>query len=261
MVRIVQITDSHMAAEPELVETRRRDLARAVEAANRLSPDLVIHTGDASNTGQPEEYAIVRAEMDRLEAPYVITPGNRDSRQRMREAFGDLGWLPEGDGLLIYAVQAGPVRVISYDSKGPQTNKGWADEERLALLEREIAAAQGGPVMIFMHHPPYELAEIPDPRQYADWAHAEALNALVAKYDNVEVVACGHAHRTIPGRVGKAPAYTLMCNASDLRKGPARALGDTPAVMVYDFTAEGRLKDARFEVFFDFDMAAAPAAE
>ena len=261
MVRIVQITDSHISTEPELMERRRRDLARAVEAANTLSPDLVIHTGDASNTGQPEEYAIVRAEMDRLAAPYAITPGNRDSRPRMREAFGDLGWLPEGDGLLIYSVQAGPVRVICYDSKGPQTNKGWADEERLSLLEREIEAAEGGPVMIFMHHPPYELSEIPDPFQYADWAHAEALNATVAKHANVELVACGHAHRYIPGRVGNAPAYTLMCNASDLRKGPAKELGDAPAVMVYDFDAQGRLKDARLEVFSEEALAAAPAAE
>ena len=250
-MRIIQITDTHMSAEPELQPRRVRDLARTIDAILALpaeeQPDVVLHTGDAANWGQPEEYALVRKEMERLSCPWFITPGNRDSRRRMREAFGDLGWLPEGEGPLDFAVSAGPLRLVGFDSKGPKTNKGWADEKRLAALRRMLEEADGTPVVLFLHHSPYVVDEIPDPYQFAEWEHAEALNDLVSDFPNVQVVLTGHVHRHVRGTVGYAPAVTMLCVASDLRKGPAKALADTPAWMAVDFDDAGHLLKAAME--------------
>ncbi len=250
-MRIIQITDTHMSAEPELKPRRVRDLARTIDAILALpeeeQPDVVLHTGDAANWGQAEEYALVRREMERLSCPWFITPGNRDSRRRMREAFGDLGWLPEGDGPLDYTVEAGPLHLVCYDSKGPETNKGWADDARLAALRCHLEAAEGAPVVLFLHHAPYVVEEIPDPYQFADWSHAEALGALVGEFPNVQLVLTGHIHRHVRGQVGHAPAVTMLCVASDLRKGPAKELGDTPAWMVLDFDESGRFLQAQMQ--------------
>ncbi len=249
MLRIVQLSDTHVPDVPGKRELRLRALAHAVDLANSLSPALVIHTGDAADTGQESEYALVRAEMDKLNAPYVITPGNRDSRPRMRQAFSDLPWVDEGEGPLDYVVDAGPLSVIGFDSKGHKTNKGWADEARREDLRAMLERTKDRPVLLMMHHPPYEIPEIPDPRQYVDWSHAEGICDVVNDYPNVQAVACGHVHRHITGfTVGHAPSFVLPCNAPDLRKGPAKELGDAAAVMCIDFDDEGRLADIRLEV-------------
>ena len=256
-MRIIQITDTHMSSEPELKPRRLRDLARTIDTILALPeeerPEVVLHTGDAANWGLPEEYALVRQEMERLPCPWFITPGNRDSRRHMREAFADLGWLPEGDGPLDYTVEAGPLRLVCYDSKGPNTNKGWADDARLAALRRHLEAAEGAPVVLFMHHAPYVIEEIPDPWQFAEWSHAEALGALMREFPNVQLVLTGHIHRHVRGTVGHAPAITMLCVASDLRKGPAKELGDTPAWMALDFDERGR--------FLKGEMQTAASAE
>jgi len=114
-----------------------------------------------------------------------------------------------------------------------------------------------------MHHPPFELHEIPWPRQFEDWSHAEALQALIAEFANVKLVACGHAHRHIAGKVAHAPAWTMLCAASDLRKGPAKELGADVALKFYEFSDAGELQSAEMKVFplTGQPLANAPAAE
>ena len=249
MTRIIQFSDTHFSTDPELIETRRRDMARAVAAINALQeqPALVVHTGDASNAGQEEEYAIIRAEMEKLNAPWVIVPGNRDSRARMRRAFGDLGWLPEEEGPLDFVVPVNEsLALVGFDSKGHRTNKGWADEARAArllVLLEEVKAA-GRRAALAMHHPPYVLEEIPDPYQYEPWEHAGAITDVVRAAGNVSVLITGHAHRYIQGEAGGAPAHTITATASDLRKGPAKQLGDAVALLDYRFNAQGELLSA-----------------
>ena len=260
MLRIVQITDTHISEMPEKRQRRLPALARTVDFINTLAPTpaLIIHTGDAADTGQESEYALLRAEMDRLDAPCVITPGNRDSRARMRAAFADMPWVDENEGPLDFVIEVGPLAIIGFDSKGQRTNKGWADEERRGHLRAMLQRTKDRPVLLMMHHPPFEIPEIPDPRQFADWSQAEAVCALVGEYPNVQALACGHIHRHITGfHVAHAPAFVLPCIAPDLRKGPARELGDAVAVMCIDFDDEGRLQ----RIHMTMDTAPAAAAE
>ncbi len=271
MIRIVHFTDTHIDTDPALRTVREADLANHVAAINALDqqPDLVLFTGDLSNTGQAEEYAIFLPVMQQLRAPWVAVPGNRDSRRRMRAAFAGLGWLPAAaadDAPLDFSIDVGPLTIIGHDSKKPGTNKGWADEERLATLRGMIEQAGDRPVIIAMHHPPFELHEIPWPRQFEPWEHAEAMQALMAEHANVKLVACGHAHRRIAGEVGGVPAWTMLCCASDLRKGPAKELGTDVALQVYDFDDAGNLLNVEMQVFPVREagaprQASAPAAE
>ncbi len=265
MIRIVHFTDTHLDASPELRTRREADLANHVDAINALEqqPDLVIFTGDMANTGQSEEYAIARQHLNRLHSRWVFVPGNRDSRRCIRETFGDLGFLPmERDAPLDFAVEVGPLTFIGFDSKGQGTNKGAAPGERLAALRAMLEAVDGRPAIVSMHHPPFELHEIPWPRQFEDWAEAEAMNELIAGFDNVKLVACGHAHRRIAGEVGGKPAWTMLCAASDLRKGPAKDLGADVALQVYEFSDDGDLRNTEMLVLpVDGDAAAQTATQ
>ena len=251
-MRIAQITDTHIAVPP--LAAREADLERHIDAILALDPrpDLVVHTGDAANSGSAEEYAVLRRLMARLPMPWVIVPGNRDSRARMRAAFAGLPWIEKQDDVqgdaqapLIFTVRLGPLLLIGMDSKGPRTNKGWMDKERLARLDSLLAQAGGAPVVIAMHHPPFVIAEMRDSRQFADWEHVRALEACLLRHPNVELIITGHTHRFARGQIAKQPAFTMPAAAHDLRKGSARALGEAPAILVHDFTADGRWQETR----------------
>lgn len=74
-MRIVHLSDFHYDRTPEL----RTSLARLIDAAAALQPDLVLVTGDLSANGHPAELAEVAAELRRLDpVPRLVIPGNRD---------------------------------------------------------------------------------------------------------------------------------------------------------------------------------------
>ena len=60
---IAQISDTHILArssDPALGRRRADNLRRCIAHINRQRPDLVVHTGDVTQAGRPEEYARVR---------------------------------------------------------------------------------------------------------------------------------------------------------------------------------------------------------
>ena len=83
---IAQISDTHILAEssdrPE-AGSRAENLRRCVADITRLDPqpDIVIHTGDTTQTGAPEDYGRLKRILAPLDMPFFPTPGNRDKRE------------------------------------------------------------------------------------------------------------------------------------------------------------------------------------
>ncbi len=244
-MRIAQISDTHIAVPPVSGADREGDLARVIHDIHtrRKRPDLVIHTGDASNYGRPEEYTVLRRIMDTLNIPWIILPGNRDNRAHMRDAFGDLPWMPAGsDEPLDFALEDFAVRIVAFDSKGPRTNKGWADAGRLSALSALLESGSGRPTVLAMHHPPFAMRYAKDPHQFADWSQAERLAEVVRRRACVKLLLTGHSHRLAESHIGNAPAFTMPSVATDLRKGEFRAaLARHPAYMLYELDDAGEL--------------------
>ncbi len=244
-MRIAHISDTHISVPPVKTADREADLASVLDGIARLEPrpDIVIHTGDAANFGRHEEYVRLRSLMTRLPVPWFITPGNRDCRRAMRESLTDATPLPSEAGPMDFAEEIGDIRFVSYDSKGPSTNKGWADATRLKALETLLAAAPTIPTVLFMHHPPFALASARDPYQFAEWSHAEALDRLLGHHPQVRLVLTGHSHRLAQGRIGHAVAFTIPSIATDLRKGTGeRQVGRRPVWMLYDLNPDATLE-------------------
>ena len=69
---IAQISDTHILArsseEPANL-SQTENLRRCVADINGLGPDAVVHTGDMTQHGAPEEYAHLRALLAPLKAP------------------------------------------------------------------------------------------------------------------------------------------------------------------------------------------------
>jgi len=93
---IAHISDCHIELPAVEGSDRAGDLSRSVDYVNGLDtqPDLVVHNGDVTHFGKPEEYAEAVRLLDGLNAPFCVIPGNRDDRGAMRKAFESR--LPDG---------------------------------------------------------------------------------------------------------------------------------------------------------------------
>lgn len=210
---LVQITDLHIR-EPGRLAYGRIDTApylqRTVQSvlALRQKPDAVVITGDLSDFGREAEYAHLAALLAPLgELSVYLLPGNHDERQQLRRSFAQHAYLQGGGEFIQYSVKVGPLRLIALDTVEPGQSHGALCDRRLDWLECELAASQGEPVVIAMHHPPFRTL-IGHMDKIGLRAGAERLEAIVARHPNVERIVCGHLHRAIDVRFGGSIAST-----------------------------------------------------
>jgi 3',5'-cyclic AMP phosphodiesterase CpdA len=207
MIRIVQLTDLHVRPLGEacyrVAETNMLT-ERALRAVARLrpAPDLVIVTGDLTDCGLPGEYAVLRDLLARyLPGGAHLIPGNHDRRENLVAALG----CPTADsGFVDYAVEAGPVRVVMLDSVIPGSGGGELRAAQLEWLDRTLAARPDAPTMIALHHPPFVCGI--GHMDAMNLRNADAFAVVVARHAQVERIVCGHNHRLVTARVGRAIA-------------------------------------------------------
>jgi 3',5'-cyclic AMP phosphodiesterase CpdA len=215
---VAQISDMHIRAPGKLLMGRVDTagfLARAVAAVNALDPppDLVLMTGDLVEAGKPEEYAHLAALAAPLKAPFFLIPGNHDARDALRAAFPAHRYLPR-EGFLQYALEDWPVRILALDTLVPGEGGGALCAERLAWLERALAAAPGRPALVMMHHPPFATG-VRHMDSYG-LANAAGLAAAIARHPNVERIVAGHLHRAIQARFAGTLASTCPSTAHQI---------------------------------------------
>jgi 3',5'-cyclic AMP phosphodiesterase CpdA len=242
---LAQISDLHIK-RPGALAYRRVDtgayLARCVAALNALEPrpDAIIMTGDLVDQGDPEQYEYLKKLLAPLEIPYFLLVGNHDERNALRAAFPDRAELQSGGEFVQYAVDVGPLRVIALDSMVPGQSAGNLCESRLAWLAAQLDAAQGRPVVVALHHPPFVCGIGHMDGLRLDPVAADKLAALIARYPNVERVICGHVHRPMFVRFGgtiasavPSPAHQV---ALDLRDhAPSAFVMEPPAYALHRY--------------------------
>lgn len=199
---IAQITDLHTgwrSEGPELKVDTQAGVARAVDHLNGLDPhpDLVLATGDLTRDGAVEEYAALRAELERLAMPSYLLVGNHDDRDNLRRVFADHAYLP-AEGFLHYAIEDWPLRIVALDTQIPGETSGLLCRERLDWFAATLAAAPERPTLVALHHPPFATG-IPFFDEIGLDGGA-AMGEIVARHPQVETVLCGHVHREVTRR-------------------------------------------------------------
>lgn len=202
---IAQISDLHIRPDGQLaygVSETNLFAEHAIHALLRLDPrpDCLLITGDLTDCGLDEEYAIVKELISRLPFPVYAVPGNHDRREPFRQAFAASGYLPD-DGPLNFAVACGPVRIVGLDSLVPGESGGALIPETVSFLERTLAEHPDRPTLVMLHHPPFETGiEHMDATRLFEGA--DALERIVAANPHVRRVLCGHVHRSIQQMFG-----------------------------------------------------------
>lgn len=233
-MRIIQLSDTHISREHP---SRKGDLERCIASINSAEPrpDIVVHTGDVAHDGLAEEYEIARGLLETLCVPCFVLPGNRDNRQELIKAFADSRHIRPQMEFVQYSIEQFRTRLIFIDTLSQSSNKGRLCQVRLAHVESMLSADTARPAILFMHHPPFEVAEIPDPFQFESWSEVEALAALIGRHPQIRSVHCGHVHRTVHSAIGPVEAGTVSCVAVDLRKGTAIPSSDArPVFEIHD---------------------------
>lgn len=210
---IAQISDTHIL-QPDPAEPRTLARIATLEAfvahigGMDEKPDLILHTGDVTQDGKPEEYETVRSVMDTLDIPVFFALGNRDSSANLVEGLRDLGCAKLVGGFLIYSVEGFPVRLIAMDTQTRKGRIGTTCSVRLCILEELLEEQPDTPTALFMHHPPFEVPTSKYPFQFDDPVLADAFLRSVAQHKQVVHLFCGHMHR--PYGVELATCYASV---------------------------------------------------
>ena len=210
---LAQLTDMHIR-EPGRLAYGRLDTAPylrdAVLAINKLPqpPHAVVLTGDLTDFGRAAEYEHLAGLLAPLTMPLYLLPGNHDERAQLRRSFAQHAYLGDGE-FVQYSVSLGDhgLRLLTLDTVEPGASFGRLCQKRLQWLDDRLALHRGEPVLIAMHHPPFETL-IGHMDDIGLLEGADALAEILAAHPNVERVICGHLHRTIYTRLGGAVVST-----------------------------------------------------
>lgn len=209
---LAQITDLHIR-EPGRLAYGRLDTApylrRCVREllGLRQKPHAVVLTGDLTDFGREAEYAHLAELLAPLEGvlPLYLLPGNHDDREQLRRSFAHhphLARIDDGE-FLQYTASVGPggLQLVCLDTVQTGQSAGRLCPQRLAWLDKTLAQLAGQPVVVAMHHPPFETL-IGHMDRIGLVEGAEELAAILSRHAHVQRVICGHLHRTIYTQVG-----------------------------------------------------------
>ena len=194
---LVQLSDPHIGATWGVGDPLE-GLRAAIDSVRRLpyATDVVLVSGDLADHGAEAEYERLRDVLSALDAPIYVLAGNHDDRYALRRHFD----LPGAAAAPVqYATDLGPLRLVVLDTTRPGVDRGGLDEEQLAWLEAELAAAPDRLTLLALHHPPISTGSDAWDEICLPAADRHALADVVKRHPQVRRLVAGHVHRTIVG--------------------------------------------------------------
>lgn len=219
MTTVLHLTDTHIVPKTELVSGRldtaaslSRLVARLTSCLDQIGPiDAMLISGDLSDDRSAQSYEHFKHVMAPLEIPLHVIPGNHDAREPMRTAFSDR--LPQ-DGPLNWDVPLGDIRMIGLDTLVEGHRHGLLIPETLAYLKGRLHRAGGAPILLALHHPPFQSGI-----RFMDaigLRNKDKFIETISGYSGEIRIICGHIHTmivtSVAGNVaisGPAPASTF----------------------------------------------------
>ena len=196
---IGHLSDIHLFARkpdstlirPDIAEALRRivaDIAAFVPAI-----DIVVLTGDLTDCGAREDYALLRELLAPLSAKVLAIPGNHDLRANFRRAFNDILPFEEGEPAQ-YEVVHGGTRFLALDTVDEGKVAGRLCPQRLAWVEKKLTESFAGPTTILMHHPP-NTSGIAFFDNIGLVEGGDEFGRMIARHRGSLNIMCGHIHR------------------------------------------------------------------
>ncbi|MFM0229672.1 metallophosphoesterase family protein [Paraburkholderia sediminicola] len=206
----MHIGDLHLTEAELPNHLAQRDIIEQANAHLAGQIDFVVLPGDNADDGTPEQYQILRTELDHLNLPVHIIPGDHDFKSRDLRAFYEV----LGAEHLPNAVSVGDYRCllpdyVSAGTGGPDFRLG---KPQLDWFKAELqtAAAAGKETVVFAHGYPADLADADE---------ASAFHGLLREF-RVAAVDMGHTHYNELANDGRT-IYASTRSTGQIEEGPA----------------------------------------
>ncbi|MEZ6126310.1 MAG: metallophosphoesterase [Planctomycetaceae bacterium] len=206
VVRILQLTDLHVFAEPGTclkgIPTREslQEVVRWIrEHEGRF--DHVIITGDHTHDERPESYQAVRDILSPWLDQLWQVPGNHDDREVLRSVFTavnhgqDSPTQSRPDAFIQFRFQTGNWLCIGLDTHLPGEVSGLIREEQVTQLKSDLQNSPATRVALFFHHPPVDVNSVW--MDLIGLAGRELLQNVVQEDPRIRLICCGHVHHEL----------------------------------------------------------------
>lgn len=182
-MKIAHISDSHITPGNSF---REDVFSQIVEEINTSPFDLVVHTGDVTNSGLRDAYERSQPLLQSIKKPLVVIPGNHDCRnvgyELFEEYYNGLNGVHSGDGYVL----------IYVDSSIPDRNEGRVGSTKFEWLKEQLVKYSAKELKIVAVH--HHLVPVPKAGTERNVLYnAGDLIDLFQKYD-VNMVLSGHRH-------------------------------------------------------------------
>lgn len=209
-MRLIQITDCHLHADPDARSRTGYPLAQlqnVVERARQMRPDIVLVTGDISQDETPDSYRCAATLFSSFGCPWFWFSGNHDTPDLMDEVHP-----------LCDEIDLGAWRLVLLDSQVPGQAHGKLGKQKLERLAQRLEADER-PVLLALHHPPLTIG--------SDWMDTiglkdcDAFWQTLAPYPQVRAILCGHIHQAFEQRLGNIVVYGCPATSDQFLSGSA----------------------------------------
>lgn len=207
-MKFIHLTDTHVIGEGELYgQDPAARLRAAVDSINaeHSDADFVVLTGDMTHWGDAAAYARFSREIKMLTMPVHLMVGNHDDTAAFGAAFPET---PRDDtGFVQSGFDTSFGRFLLLDTKDQETHAGAYCAARQAWLDRELNQTDG-PIVLFMHHPPFKTGIAAMDRIMLQ--DADAFYDVIAPHKTrIRHLFFGHVHRAIFGN-WRGISYSCM---------------------------------------------------
>jgi Icc protein len=157
-MRIAHLADFHLPGAPNKAVNGVQPHANLVQAAAALAkqtppPELIVLGGDQLENGEHDSYQAVTDAFKDLAAPVHMVLGNHDSLAGFRRT-SQPAKAPDFPGYYSFDVKGLHVVILNSTVAGKEF--GRLDERQLLWLSEDLHQSNLKPVLIFLHHPPFD---------------------------------------------------------------------------------------------------------
>lgn len=196
VVRIIQITDTHLSADQSALmqglntDESLADVVALIQA-QEAHIDGFLCTGDISQDASVAAYRRFQKMVSVFSVPHLWIPGNHDIPERIEEALG------AQRSCLNKLHTFANWQIIMLNSAVQDATHGHLAEAELSFLDDALHSAQaaGLHVLVCVHHNPVPVK--------AKWLqriclrNSDAFFAVIDKYTHVKGVVFGHIHQVV----------------------------------------------------------------
>ncbi|KXB05433.1 hypothetical protein AKJ51_05045 [candidate division MSBL1 archaeon SCGC-AAA382A20] len=182
-MKIFHISDTHISDDKHF---NKNALEKALRELNSGPYDIVIHSGDVTESGRLEQYRKAEKLFKGIDIPFVVIPGNHDKRSGgfslYQEYIGEANGVKEGgDSVIIYV-----------DTGVPDANIGRVGMSKFEMIRDNLHKYQKKSIKIVNVH--HHILPVPRAgRERNVLSNAGDLLELFLKMD-VDLVLSGHRH-------------------------------------------------------------------